>query len=183
MRKKGKHMNDPGMGRAAPLDVGLGGSTVMRAGADDAAELLVLQRCCWVQEAIANDTLDIAALHESLDEVKGWIAEWEVWCLRLNAPVPDGRSTGRLIGAVRAKREHNSWEIGRLMVAPDQSGRGHGRWLLTFIEGCAPDTTTSLSLFTGAHSTRNIAIYERAGYKLRNATTAPPGTVQLTKTR
>ena len=46
-----------------PLD----GATIGPAGAADAAELLVLQRCCRVDEAIANDTLDVPALHESLD--------------------------------------------------------------------------------------------------------------------
>ncbi len=38
----------------------------------DAGELLTLQRACWVQEALANDSLaDIPALHESLDDVAG----------------------------------------------------------------------------------------------------------------
>ena len=44
------------------------GARVRRATAADAAELLVLQRCCWVEEALANQTLDIPALHESLDD-------------------------------------------------------------------------------------------------------------------
>ena len=40
----------------------------------DAGELLTLQRACWVQEALANDSLaDIPALHESLDDVLGWM--------------------------------------------------------------------------------------------------------------
>ena len=56
----------------APPIAGARGS--QRATASDAAELLVLQRCCWVDEALANETLDIPAFHESLDDVRSWIA-------------------------------------------------------------------------------------------------------------
>jgi hypothetical protein len=77
---------------AVPSDVPVDGGELRRATADDAAELLVLQRCCWVDEAIANDTLDIPALHESLDDVLAWLADWPTWCVRVD---------GRLVGAVR----------------------------------------------------------------------------------
>jgi tRNA (guanine37-N1)-methyltransferase len=139
----------------------------------DSAELLVLQRCCWVAEAIANDTLDIPALHETLDEVRHWLDDWMTWCVRLS---------GRLIAAVRARREGTTWEIGRLMVAPDLSGRGLGRWLLAYAEAQAPDDVETIGLFTGAKSTRNIAMYERAGFR-RTGVAAPPGAVGLEKRR
>jgi tRNA (guanine37-N1)-methyltransferase len=139
----------------------------------DSAELLVLQRCCWVAEAIANDTLDIPALHETLDEVRQWLDDWMTWCVRLS---------GRLIGAVRARREGSTWEIGRLMVAPDLSGRGLGRWLLAYAEAHAPDDVQAIGLFTGAKSARNIAMYERAGFR-RTGVAAPPGAVGLEKPR
>ena len=123
---------------------------VRRATASDAAELLVLQRCCWVDEALANETLDIPAFHESLDDVRSWIATWSTWCVRLD---------GRLVGAVRAHLDGVAWDIGRLMVAPDLAGRGLGRWLLAFAEAQAPDDAEQLVLFTGAASTRNLAMY------------------------
>ena len=117
------------------------GARVERATDADAAELLVLQRCCWVDEALANDTLDIPAFHESLDDVRSWIATWSTWCVRLD---------GRVVGAVRAHHDGASWDIGRLMVAPDLAGRGLGRWLLAFAEAQAPDDVEQLVLFTGA---------------------------------
>lgn len=85
---------------------------------DDVPELLVLQRCCWVDEAIANETLDLPALVESEDDVRAALRTWTTWCVR---------SGGRLVGSVRAKRDGDTWNIGRLMVAPDQrhSGLGH----------------------------------------------------------
>src|SRR4051794_4453138 len=96
---------------------------------EDAGELLVLQRACWVQEAIANDTLELSPLIESLDEVRAWFETWSVWRLRRR---------GRLIGAVRARRDGTAWEIGRLMVAPDLAGQGLGRRLLAHAEAQAP---------------------------------------------
>jgi GNAT superfamily N-acetyltransferase len=144
---------------------------VARAGPTDAAELLVLQRCCWVDEALANDTLDIAPLHEALDDVQAWLAEWTTWCVR---------SSGRLVGAVRARRDGRDWEIGRLMVAPDLSGRGLGRWLLAWAEAHAPADVERLTLFTGVRSVRNIRMYERAGYRTI-ADPAPPSAVWMVK--
>jgi GNAT superfamily N-acetyltransferase len=159
----------PGVDDVPPV----AGAEVRRATTVDAAELLVLQRCCWVEEALANQTLDIPAFHESLDDVRAWIGSWSTWCVRLE---------GRLIGAVRAHREGVSWDIGRLMVAPDLAGRGLGRWLLAFVEAQAPDDTEQLVLFTGAASARNLAMYERAGYR-PGSMPAPPGAVGLLKPR
>jgi GNAT superfamily N-acetyltransferase len=121
---------------------------------DDAPEVLVLQRCCWVTEAIANDTLDIPPLHEDLDAVRAWVGTAQLL-----------RDRGRLIGAVRGVRDGEVWRIGRLMVAPDRQGQGIGRRLLAHVEALAPEGVERLALFTGARSTRNLAVYERAGYR------------------
>jgi hypothetical protein len=61
--------NHPGMadtGQGCPIDA----ARLARATPGDAAELMVLQRCCWVDEAIANDTFDVPALRETVDEVR-----------------------------------------------------------------------------------------------------------------
>ncbi|WP_380165152.1 GNAT family N-acetyltransferase [Jannaschia sp. R86511] len=143
----------------------------------DAGELLVLQRCCWVQEAIANDTLDIAALHEDLDEVRCWARSWLTLVVRLDH---------RLVAAVRARAVGPVWEVGRLMVAPDLAGRGTGRWLLATVEALAPTGTTRVALFTGARSRRNLRMYATAGYvvdeQAQQSTAHVPGTVALVKT-
>jgi tRNA (guanine37-N1)-methyltransferase len=96
----------------------------------DAGELLTLQRACWLQEALANDSLtDIPAIHESLEDVREWMTTWSTWVVR---------SEGRLVGAVRGRLEESpagpAWDIGRLMVAPDLQGRGLGRLLLEHID-------------------------------------------------
>jgi GNAT superfamily N-acetyltransferase len=121
---------------------------------EDAPEVLVLQRCCWVTEAIANATLDIPPLHEDLAEVRSWIHT--AWVLR------DGP---RLVGGVRATLNDGGWHIGRLMVAPDRRGEGLGGRLLRHAEAQAPEQAGRFALFTGARSTDNLAMYEHVGYR------------------
>jgi tRNA (guanine37-N1)-methyltransferase len=149
-----------------------GGGDLRPAVAGDAGELLALQLACWVQEQHDNPGVEIPALHESLDDVREWLGHWTVLVLRRE---------GRLIGAARARREGEAWDIGRLMVAPDLQGQGLGRLLLAEIERAAPDDVTTYSLFTGARSRRNLRMYKRAGYRLRGE--IEPGVVRVTKPR
>ena len=138
----------------------------------DAGELLTLQRACWVQEQQDNPDVEIPALLETLDDLRGWIARDTVLV---------ARSAGRLVGAVRASLRDGAWEIGRLMVAPDLQGRALGRMLLERIEAAAPPDATSYALFTGAGSLRNQRMYKKAGYRLVGE--PQPGVVRLTKRR
>ena len=140
----------------------------------DPAEMLILQRCCWVQEAFANDTLDLAPLRETLADIQAWCQTWQVWCVRRD---------GRLVAAVRARAQGATWHIGRLMVAPDQAGQGIGSWLLAYAEQKAPAGTSRVELLTGHRSRRNIALYQRAGYTLAPAADGevPAHSVRLIK--
>ena len=138
----------------------------------DAGELFTLQLACWVQEMHDNPGVEIPALNETYDDLRAWLPEWTVLVLRRE---------GRLIGAARARREGDAWDIGRLMVVPDLQGQGLGRLLLAEIERAAPDDVTTYSLFTGAGSLRNQRMYKRAGYRLRGE--LEPGVVVLTKPR
>ena len=144
---------------------------------EDCPELLVLQRCCWVEEAVLNDTFDVPALHETLEDVRDWVKIWSVWVLRRDH---------RLVGAVRARLDGDRWELGRLMVAPDLTGRGLGRRLLAHAEAQAPAEARLFTLFTGSRSARNIALYQRAGYRRVDTEGGPDhirGAVHLVKER
>ncbi len=146
----------------------------------DAAELLTLQRACWVSEAQANDAPFIPPLTESLDDVKAGLAGWTTWVLRV---------AGRLVGSVRARLDGDRWEIGRLMVAPDLERRGLGRLLLDRAEEAAPSSASTYVLMTGAKSDDNLRRYKKAGYRvsdepyLDDSGTPVPGVVWLTKPR
>ncbi|GAB4005777.1 hypothetical protein GCM10028772_14420 [Nocardioides ultimimeridianus] len=150
------------------------GTPIVRATPADAAEILTLQRACWVQEALANDRLDIPALHESYDDVRAWLGEWDTYVVR---------RAGRLVAAARGRLEGATWDIGRIMVAPDLQGAGLGRALLEHIQQVAPAAATSYQLFTGALSERNQRLYRKAGFRLRRDVAAPDGAVVLTKRR
>lgn len=145
--------------------------------AADAGEVLTLQLACWVAEGRDNPGVEIPALQEGLGDVQAWLGVGTVLVLR---------RAGRLIGAVRARLDGSVWDLGRLMVAPDVQGQGLGRFLLSEIESRAPAEAASYSLFTGARSERNLALYKKAGYRLRRTAAPggpeiPQGAVLLTK--
>jgi tRNA (guanine37-N1)-methyltransferase len=123
-----------------------------------------------VQEQHDNPGVEIPALHESYDDLRAWAGRDTVLV---------ARSAGRLVGAVRASLDAETWEIGRLMVAPDLAGRGLGRALLERIEALVPAGATTYALFTGAGSARNQRMYKKAGYRLRGE--IAPGVVRMTK--
>ncbi len=138
----------------------------------DAGELWVLMRACWVQEAHDNPGVRIPALHESLDDVRAWLARDTVLV---------ARAAGRLVGAVLGRREGEEWYVGRLMVAGDLTGRGLGRRLLELVESLAPADATGFALVTGAGSARNLRMYKRAGYRV--VAEVEPGVLRLGKRR
>lgn len=140
----------------------------------DAEEILALQRACWVQEALANDLLDLPPLRETLAEVRVGLGHWSTYVLR---------HRGRLVGSVRGRLDCETWDIGRIMVAPDVQGRGLGRALLEHIESVAPDQATFFRLFTGARSADNLRMYKKAGFSKRGALPADGQVVVLTKER
>ncbi|CUR59817.1 tRNA (guanine-N(1)-)-methyltransferase [metagenome] len=124
----------------------------------DAGEIYTLQRACWLQEAMANQTFEIPTIHESLAVVEEGLLSWQTYVVR---------AAGRLVGSVRGQLEGEVWEIGRLMVAPDLQGRGLGRVLLEHIQAVAPAEVTTYRLVTGAHSADNLRMYRKAGFSVR----------------
>lgn len=141
--------------------------------AADLGEIFTLQRACWAQEAMVNESLAIPALHESFDDVATWITEWTGLVLRAG---------GRLIGGGRGRLRDDVWDVSRIMVAPDHQGRGYGRYLLEEIERLAPVAATRFELFTGRDSVDNIRMYRRAGYRPARGD-RPDGAVLLAKPR
>ena len=139
----------------------------------DVPELNLLYKACWVQEAVLNDTLDIPALFESVEDVRASLDTTQTWV---------ARKAGRLVGAVRTSRHGDDWFIGRLCVVPDLRGRGLGRRLLELAESTAPDGIRTMSLDTGARSSDNLRMYKKAGYRvLPDAADVPTAAVRLSK--
>jgi tRNA (guanine37-N1)-methyltransferase len=151
---------------------GIQDAEVRTATPSDAGELLTLQLACWVREAQANETLDIPPLREDLAAVQAWLGTWTTFVVR---------SGSRLVAAVRGRLEGDTWEVGRLMVAPDLRGRGLGRWLLGHVESAAPAEARRVSLVTGARSEANLRMCKKAGYRFDRVQPDDTGVVRLSK--
>jgi tRNA (guanine37-N1)-methyltransferase len=150
----------------------------------DAAELLVLQRACWVREGLAaQGRWVVPPLAEEHDDVVAGLGEWTTRVARVRSA--DG-SPGRLVASVRGRTHPDDatrWEVGRLMVAPDLQGRGLGRELLALAESLAPGGATHFWLTTGVLEDGNQRFYKRAGYRPVPGEPTYPGAVDLTKRR
>lgn len=142
-----------------------------RAGVGDVDELVALQRCCWVDEAIANDMWTLAPLREGPGAVEDAVRERSVLVVRRGA---------RLVASVQSWPVGDDLWIGRLMVAPDQRGRGVASALLRHVESAAPAGTRRLRLSTGERSEANLALYARQGFVRADG---QDGVVRLVKRR
>lgn len=71
---------------------------------------------------------------------------------------------GNIIGSVRGFVDSNTLYIGKLIVHPDYQGKGIGKKLLSQIEQSFE--VSRFELFTSSKSTRNISLYEHAGYSM-----------------
>ncbi len=147
--------------------------------ADDAGEVLTLQRAAYVTEARIHADLELPPLRQSLAEVVDELGDPRVRALGWR----DGN--GRLVAAVRARIDAPVAEIGRLTVAPDRQGEGLGSRVLAAVERALPPGVSELRLFTGEHSTGNLRLYARLGYREthRRPTAAGYRLVHLSKRR
>jgi ribosomal protein S18 acetylase RimI-like enzyme len=121
----------------------------------DGGELLTLQRAAFVTEAQLYGDPGLPALVETLSELLVAVQ---------GGPALVARDGGRLVGSVRARVVDGVLHVGRLVVAPDQQGRGVGRSLLAAVEQAAGPDVDTAALFTGHRSVANLRLYERAGY-------------------
>ncbi len=156
--------------------------SLVRLGAEDAGEVLTLQRAAYVTEAQAHADLNLPPLRQSLAEVATELADPEVLALGWRNP------SGRLVAAVRARVTTDGLrvaEIGRLAVVPDHQGQRLGTRLLAAVEEQLPATVTELRLFTGEHSAGNLRLYAQLGYRESRRQLTPAGyrLVHLTKDR
>ena len=122
----------------------------------DVGELLTLQRACAAQEALANDSWDLPALHESTEQVGAGLEAWTTFVLHAG---------GRLVASVRARLQQDEWLIDRVLVAPDLQGQGLGRWLLEQAEAAAPPEARRIGARVGVRSEPALRMFRRAGYR------------------
>jgi GNAT superfamily N-acetyltransferase len=149
----------PSRARATPAEafvtVQQGECVLTEATAEDAAELLALQKVCYRAEGEIYDRFDIPPLTQTLEEARADLARHVVLKLVLD---------GRIIGSVRGREEAGTCYIGKLIVDPEHQNQGLGRRLMAGIEarfsGCR-----RFELFTGYRSEKNLAFYDKVGYR------------------
>lgn len=120
----------------------------------DAPAILELQKLAYLSEARIYDDLSLLPLTQTLDSLRAEFAD---------SVVLKAVADGVIVGSVRARRDGDTWQIGRLVVHPDFQGQGLGTRLMRAIERESGDSH-KLELFTGHRSAGNIRLYERLGY-------------------
>ncbi len=130
---------------------------VISLSAEDAGEVLTLQRAAYVTEAIRYDDLSLPPLIQTLEQLTDELRDPAVVKLGI-------RNEGRLVASVRLRLRGSVAQLGRLIVAPDLQGQGLGTRLLTAVDGYLPSEIDHIELFTGERSLDNIRLYERNGY-------------------
>jgi ribosomal protein S18 acetylase RimI-like enzyme len=129
---------------------------VEEVGACDLEEILALQKLAFQEEAELYNDFKIPPLTQTLGEIE---REFQT---RIFLKI---REVGRIVGSVRGDCDAAGvCSIGRLVVHPNCRNRGLGRQLMGAIEARFPEART-WRLFTGPKSVRNIALYEKLGYR------------------
>lgn len=133
--------------------------------ARDLPVILALQKLAFESEARLVGNFEIPPMTQTLDDLKQEFTT----LVMLKAVMDDGE----IVGAVRAAIENATAHIGRLMVKPGLQGQGIGTRLLAAIEKAC--SQNRYELFTSAKSHRNVALYEKSGYRTFKEAEAMPG--------
>ena len=122
----------------------------------DLSEILNLQYLAYQIEARLFDNEDIPPLRQTLADVE---KEYQrgIFLKTLD-------EDKNIIGSVRAFCENETVYIGKLMVHPSKQEQGIGTQLLLEMEKQYPNQR--YELFTSTRSQKNIALYEKLGYKI-----------------
>lgn len=129
---------------------------VVRAEKRDLQKILDLQYLAYQSEARLFDNQDIPPLKQTLTDVENEFQKGII------LKVLDHDKT--IIGSVRAFCDNETVYIGKLMVHPKMQKKGIGTKLLLEIENEYPNQR--YELFTSARSEKNIALYQKLGYKI-----------------
>lgn len=129
---------------------------IKRAQKEDLEEILKLQYLAYQSEARLFENMNIPPLKQTIEEVYDEFQKGVI----LKA-VDDG---GVIIGSVRAYQDSGTVYIGKLMVHPKMQKKGIGTKLLLEIENEYPNQR--YELFTSTRSEKNIALYQKLGYKI-----------------
>lgn len=128
---------------------------VEKASVVDAEEVLLLQKLAYRSEAEIYNDFNIEPLVQTLEELQKQFENHII----LKATIDE-----IIIGSVRANNQDGTCYIGKLIVHSSYQNKGIGKLLMNAIENLFPKSR--YELFTGSKSEKNIALYEKLGYKI-----------------
>lgn len=129
---------------------------IQKAEKADLQKILDLQYLAYQSEAKLFNNTDIPPLKQTLEDV---FSEYQKGIV---LKAVDENNV--IAGSVRGYCENGTVYIGKLMVHPEKQRTGIGTKLILEIENQYPNKR--YELFTSTRSKRNIALYERLGYKI-----------------
>ncbi len=132
--------------------------TIEPATHDDLEDILSVQKEAFIRIAERTGNYSLHPLTQTLDE----LMEEAERSFVLKAVLH-----GKIVGSVRASAEGSRALIKRLVVLPEEQGRGIGTALLKAAEEhyYSDDSITQYYLFTDSSDERAISFYEKLGYK------------------
>jgi ribosomal protein S18 acetylase RimI-like enzyme len=121
----------------------------------DAAEILRIQKAAFLGQGMLYNDMSLPPLVQKLDELMQDFKNYSFLKALYN---------GKIVGSVRGHIETDTCHVSRLFVHPDFQNRGIGKKLLLAVEDKFIGAKR-FELFTGHKSERNIALYEKLGYR------------------
>ncbi len=128
---------------------------IIHANREDLADILQLQKDCYLIEAEIHNEYNIPPLNQDLKSLEDDFN---------NTTILKGEYEGQIIASVRGFSKKGTCYIGRLIVKKDFQNKGIGRLLMNSIESIFKDCNR-FELFTGFKSQKNLYFYNKLGYK------------------
>ena len=129
---------------------------IERASAENAGEILNLQKLAYISEAELINDFTIPPLHQTIDEIHAELNNQVFLKVEL---------ANKIIGSVRCYSKGPTCYIGKLIVHPENQNSGIGTKLLKEAENQFPDAER-YELFTGQQSEKNLYLYKKNGYRI-----------------
>ena len=123
---------------------------------EDLEEILKLQCLAYQSEAKLFGNMDIPPLKQTIEEIYDEFEKGVV--------LKEVDNEGVIMGSVRGFCDNETVYIGKLMVHPSKQGQGIGTQLLLEMKKQYPKQRCEL--FTSTRSEKNIALYQKLGYKI-----------------
>jgi ribosomal protein S18 acetylase RimI-like enzyme len=129
---------------------------IRKANKDELPSILAIQKEAFYSEAVFYNDYTIPPLHQSIEEITTEFIEKEFLVALID---------NQIVGSVRYKKEQTIGYIGKLIVSPRHQNKGIGRRLMIDAEKELMPVST-IELFTGQKSIKNITLYQSLGYTI-----------------